>query len=359
VLRLFVAAFLLWVMAADTGARLARLQLAALPDFDYMQEVQSLRAQGRYGEALMVADAGLEDAKGQDRAKLVEERAKTVEEQGSYLHKAKAVAMGALSGQGDSLEGLIGAMAADFFVVGDLRDLVIQGGKQMLDGDSDELVLLLSVVGVITTLAPEVDWVPSVLKTARKTGAISVRMAEYLKSAIKGKRVTELEKVFGDVEKVSKRASPGGAARLVRLAEEPKDLERLAAFVDKTGEGAFALHVTGKEGAELLKAGEAGEELVVKAAKKGKAGSAFLRTAAAKAVMKPHFVVGLLKGLWKGNAAKLVQRALERLDPSAWWLLPLLAAWVVVEAGWLAARFRRPCEVSTPRKMTATTRAAA
>jgi len=146
---------------------------------------------------------------------------------------------------------------------------------------------------------------------------------------------------------------------LVRLAEEPKDLERIAQFVDKTGEGAFALHVTGKDGAELIKAGEAGEELVVKAAKKGKAGTAFLRSAAARAMMRPHLVVGLLKGFWKGNVAKLVSRALERLDPGAWWVLPLLAGWVVVELGWLAARFHKPRQMVTVKGRVEPSRAAA
>jgi hypothetical protein len=346
-LRLCLGALVLVIFAGDTGARLARLELAALPAFDYVKEVQSLRVQGRYGEALMVAEAGMEEATGQTRALLVEERARTLQEQGSYLQKAKVAAMGALSGQGDSLEGILGAMAADFFVFGDLRDLVIQGGKQMLDGDSDEVVLLLSVVGVVTTLAPEVDWVPSILKVARKTGAMSVRMADYLKSAIKGKRVAELEKVFGDVEKISKKASPGGAMRLMRLADEPKDLEMLAGFVER--QGAFALHVTGKEGAEFLKAGEAAEEVLVKASKKGKAGTAFLRSSAARALAKPHLAVGVLKGLWKGNAAKLVSRALERLDPSAWWLVPLLAGWVVVEIGLLAGKLRGVPAVSGQR----------
>ena len=201
-----------------------------------------------------------------ERARLAAEKDKTVSEQQSWLRKAKDVGMGAVSGQGDSLEALVGAVAADFFIVGDVRDLVIQGGKQLADGNSDEVVLLLSVVGLVTTLAPEVDWVPSVLKAAKKAGTMSVHMAEYLKLAIKNKRAAELEKVFGDVQKLAKRTSPGGAMRMLRFADEPKDLERLARFVDKAGEGAFALHVTGKEGAELLKAGEAGEELLVKAA---------------------------------------------------------------------------------------------
>src|SRR6185436_16147640 len=96
----------------------------------------------------------------------------------------------------------------------------------------------------------------------------------------------------------------------------------------------------GKEGADLVKAGASGEELLLKAAKKGKAGTAFLRSAAARALTKPHWLVGLAKGVWKGNASKLVSRALERLDPAVWWFLPLMAGWVVVEAGWLAGRLR-------------------
>jgi hypothetical protein len=339
-LRLALAAFVLWIFATDTGARLARMQLAALPGFNYLGELESLRAQGRYGEALMVADAGLDELGGEDRARLAAERERTVAEQQSWIHKAKEAGLGALSGQGDSLEALVGAMAADFFIVGDLRDLIIQGGKQLLDGDSDEVVLLLSVVGVLTTLAPEVDWVPSVLKAAKKAGAMSVHMAEYIKSAIKAKRTTELEKLFGDVQKLARKASPGGAMRLMRFAENPKDVERLAMFVEKSGAGAFALHVTGKEGADLLKAGESAEDLVIKASKKGRAGTNFLRSPAARTLMRPHLVVGLLKGIWKGNAAKLVSRALERLDPSAWWLVPLLAGWVVVEIGLLMGKLR-------------------
>ncbi|MGQ0628162.1 MAG: hypothetical protein ACT4PL_08705, partial [Phycisphaerales bacterium] len=58
-LRLMVALFVLWAVATDTAARLARMRLAALPDFDYASEVRRLREEGRYGEAMVIADAGL------------------------------------------------------------------------------------------------------------------------------------------------------------------------------------------------------------------------------------------------------------------------------------------------------------
>jgi hypothetical protein len=159
-LRLAVAAFLLFTIASDTEARLARLQYAALPEFDYATEVGYLRGSGRYGEALVVAEAGLDAASGPAREAIQREKDLTLKEQSSYLRRAKDLGLGALSGRGDSIEGLIGAVAADFFVVGDVRDLVIQGGRYVLDGETDELILILSGVGLATTLAPEVDWVP-------------------------------------------------------------------------------------------------------------------------------------------------------------------------------------------------------
>jgi hypothetical protein len=51
--------------------------------------------------------------------------------------------------------------------------------------------------------------------------------------------------------------------------------------------------------------------------------------------------------VYKGNAAALVQKALEALDAVAWWVVPLLAGWFVVETGLLLRRFGardRGCE---------------
>jgi len=338
-LRLIVAAALLYVCAADTGARLARIQLAAMPSFDYATEVEALRVQGRYGEAVVIADAGLEDADLEPDAKqkITDQRALTIKERDSLVTKIKAAGLGALSGQGDSLESLVGAVTADFFVVGDVRDLVIQGGKQLIDGDSDGVILTLSVLGVITTLAPEIDWVPSLIKAAAKGGHLSKSMGEWLKTAIKAKRTPELTRLFTDLKTISTAASPGGAMRLLKHADGPEDVARVAKFLGNTGSGgAAALHITGKHGTDLLKSAEVSGEALVRAARKGPAGVAFLRSPSAKALLKPHPLLGLAKAIYKGNAEKLIARAMERLDLRAWWLIPVLAGWCVVELGLLA-----------------------
>jgi hypothetical protein len=352
-LRLAIAAFLLWAVAGDTGARLARLQLASLPDFDYASEVRFLRDAGRYGEAVMVADAGLDALSGDARAALEAEKHKTVAAQGSYLRRARDLGLGALSGRGDSLEGLIGAVAADFFVVGDVRDLVIQGGRLVMDGETDEVILVLSGVGLATTLAPEVDWVPSILKAAKKSGAMSRRMGEHIVKLARAGKHGELMPLFRDVRKLAQHASPGGAIRMLRLADDPQDLARITRFVESQKAGAFALHVAGREGADVIKgstrvaraAGNAGqaaaEEAVILAAHKGDKGIAWLRTGAYRAMARPHLLVGIGKMFYKGNAEKLAARIAAALDPRAWWIVPLLGAWVFVELAGLIRGSRR------------------
>lgn len=355
--RLAIAAFLLWAVAIDTPARLARLELATMPGFDYVNEVESLRLAGRYGEAVMVARDGLaqnsaDDAAGsgaggaatqalsaEEHARLNAELAKTLTEQDSWVRQATDAGMGALTGRADSLEGLIGAVAADFFVVGDVRDLVIEGGKLALDGDADEVILALSGVGLATTLAPEIDWAPSLLKAAKRAGTMTKRFGESIVSLVRNGKRAEVMKVLDDTAAISKKASPGGAMRMLRHADTPEDLASLARFVERTPGGAFALHVAGDSGATIVKnvakvGGDAmvqAELLLVRAARKGSRGIEFLGTRAGRVLLKPHAIVGLAKGLWKGNAAKLAQRLVDRLGANAVWMLPLLAAWVFVE----------------------------
>jgi hypothetical protein len=348
-LRLAAAVFLLWVMAADTGARLARLQLMALPDFDYVSEIRHLREAGRFGEAIVVADAGLENATGEAQIEVLREKQATINARDSFVRRLKDVGMGALTGTAGSdgeasLERLGGALAADLFVVGDVRDLVIQSGRYITQGKADPVIVALSAIGIATTLAPEIDWVPALMKVAKKASALTKGMEEFIVTAVKSRRYKEAEVVMEDVGKIAKGASPAGAVRILRYADGPEDAARLARFVEKYqkgSRGAFALHVTGKEGAELIKRGEklgvegarAAEDVVVEASKKGAAGANWLKSGRAAVLMKPHVLVGLTKGLWKGNVSEAIRRFVEETRGMAWWLLPLSAGWVVLEVG--------------------------
>ncbi|MCE7973344.1 MAG: hypothetical protein DYG92_03315 [Leptolyngbya sp. PLA1] len=347
-LRIALAGFALWVLIADSGARLARMQMAVLPDFDFASEVRALRLEGRYGEAVMIADAGLRSVEGEARANLEAERALTIDEQQSLLRRAKDVGVGALTGSGETLERVVGAVAADFFVVGDVRDLLIQGGRQLIDGESDEVILALSVVGVVTTLAPEIDWAPSILKAAKRGGHMTEAMGKRLLTLIRGRATGELEETFRAVAATASGASPGTAMRVLRHAESTEDLTRLASFVKRHPDAGLALHVGGAESVRIARsaaeAGEAGlrtQAALVRASRKGPAGVR-LFSATSRALTRPHPLLGIAKAIWKGNAETMLTRLTDRIDGLAAWLVPALAAWLAAECGLLWRRVTRP-----------------
>lgn len=355
VARLAVASVALWAVAVDTGPRLARLALMNAPGFDYAAEVVRLRDEGRFGEALVVADAGLADGEFADRTTLERERGVTVEAQSSWLRRLKDAGWGALTGtagpSGASVESLAGAIAADMLVVGDVRDLLIQGAKLAVDGEADPVILALSGAGIALTVAPQMDWAPSLLKVARKTGSMGRGVGAALADAAKSGNARVIEGVIADAGALGAALSPGGALRVLRLADDPAELGRAAAFASrqaKAGRGAaagFALHVTGGDGVKVLASAAedavpAAERAVLMAARKGEAGRAWLRTAA-KTALRPHPLLGLVKGLYKGNLTGLAARLAEWLDPRAVWVLPLLGAWVFVEVCLLGRRVMR------------------
>lgn len=338
--RLAVAAVALLALAGALPAHLARVELAGLPGVDFAAEVRHLREAGRYGEAVLVADAAAEATDDPAAAAAVaRERELAIKERDAILRRIGQFGLGALSGQGDSLERLVGAITADLFIVGDVRDLALQGGRYMADGETDGVILVLSGVGLATSVIPAADWAPAVLKVARKTGAMTQGLAETVLRLVRQGNTRELGALFGDVRTLAAKATPGGAVRLLRHADTPEDVAAMARFVERRPRGAFALYATGREGADLIKrAGPAADDAVLLAARKGPAGAAWLRAGSARALLRPHPLVGLLKGLWKGTLPDAAARIIERMGPQLWWATPAAAAWVLFEAGLLLRR---------------------
>ena len=89
---------------------------------------------------------------------------------------------------------------------------------------SDVAVFL---VGLATTLAPEVDWVPSVLKVAKKTGAMSKGLAEHIVKLAKAGRQRELMPLFHDVRRVAGRASRDEGGVLAIAPMGPRKAKRI------------------------------------------------------------------------------------------------------------------------------------
>lgn len=92
---------------------------------------------------------------------------------------------GAVNGDVNTAGNIAGSLAADYFVVGDLRDVVTEGTKYTRGDDYDKLTLGLATFGLMT-IPPgsgPLDSGASILKTANKTRKLGSRMIATLRTA--------------------------------------------------------------------------------------------------------------------------------------------------------------------------------
>lgn len=330
-MRLAAAILLLVWLGGDGPAVRAWDRLDALPDYDPAAAAEGLRDERRYSEALLVIEAGLaSEPTGVQRAQL-ELLARQVEaERSDWLYRLSQAGEGALSGQGESPEALAGAVAADLFVFGDLRDLVIQGTRAVRGEDTDEVIVALSALGLVLTFTPTLDLGTAMLKFARRVGALSDAFARQLlrasREAFDQRAWTPVAGIVEDAGTLARRAGPAATSAILKNVNDADQL-RLAARLSEKPAGAFTLWLGGKRALNLLEQGPDGEKLLLRAARKGSAGIDFAADHA-RLLLRPHPLVGLLKGLYKGNVPALLA-GWSRSQASA--LLGLAAAWVVYE----------------------------
>ena len=336
-LRVAAAVGLLWICWQDLPSVRAREDFAALPAADYWKEAGVLLDQERYSEALLVVDAGIE-ALPEHKASLMVLRDRIELEQGQWLHRFQQLGQGALTGTGKSLEALTGAVVADLFVFGDVRDLVVQAGRKLAGEDTDEVIVALSAGGILLTVSPALDLGGALLKFARRVGAMTETFAKNLvdvfRRAVKNRNADEALAISSDMSALSKQARPAGALAIFKAIDDPAELRLAARFAEKPG-GTFALWLGGKQTMAWLKqGGKRCEDLLLQASRKGRAGLDYLARNS-NLLLKAHPLLGLVKGFYKGNVPDLLIELMQRY---AQIILGLAAGWLLFESILLLAR---------------------
>lgn len=318
-LRVALAALLVWTCAQALPAWDARAAFAALADYDHLVEAERLRSTERYSEALLVVDAGLAaEPNPVLRTRLEDARAGIVAERDDFMRRLGDVGHGALTGTGDSVEALAGAVTADLFVFGDVRDLVIQGGRRLRGEDTDEVIVALSAAGLALTLAPAVDFGTAILKFARRAGALTEAFASRLlklaRGAVSERNAAPLAEVAGDVATLGRSARPAAAVAILKHVDDPLAL-RAAARVSQRPGGSFALWVGERPALQLAQQGAPGEAWLLRAARKGRAGVDYA-AGNLRLLTRAHPLLGLIKGVYKGNLPRLFGEGLMQHAPA-------------------------------------------
>jgi hypothetical protein len=327
-LRVALVAALLFACARDWPESALRVEIESLPDFNYLAAADGLRIENRYSEALLVVETGYLYAPAAMQPQLLDEHAQIEAERDSLLRRVREVGYGALTGQGSSNEALAGAVASDLLVVGDFRDLTIQGLHAVRGEATDDTIMALSAAGIGFTFAPEVDWGVALLKFARRASALTDNFARSIarlaRRALQMHSKDELMQVGNDVAELSRNAKPAAAIGILRHVDDPEMLHRAAWFSGEPG-GALTLWLGEDKALQWLKTADAGSDhWLLRAGRKGRAGIDLL-AANGSVFAQPHFLLGLLKGFYKGNVPALLEG----------WIAEYAEAIIGVICGWL------------------------
>lgn len=257
-----------------------------IPNHNYVPEIIKLKREGKTNEALEITRFVRKhpDMPGQDSAKELEIMLE--EELNSAWERTGRVGKGFVTGSGDSIEELSGAIASDMFIYGDIRDLVKQGYFKIMGEETDPLIVALSSLGLVTELADYVDWVPAVLKVFRKLKVLSNRFTDFLLTAIKEsiklrKLDNQLIKVFENLKRLIEKLDFARTASVIKYVDTPSDIIAITAVVEKNADAAyFTIKNGGINGVKLIKdlgTSEDGVSSLLKAAKKGPSGIEWLK----------------------------------------------------------------------------------
>ena len=184
-----------------------------------------------------------------------------------------------VTGNADNAAGLAGAVVSDLTVVGDVRDIISEGGKAAMGEEYSEFLLALATIGiaaegaVIATGGTSLMFKAgiSVLKVAKRTGNLTVAFSQRLvrlaraaagpaDPAATAVRTgggsadltrtaarAELASTLGAVNTMASNAGPANAVKLMRFVRSGEDAKTMASFTGRFGRRSRAVvELTGK-----------------------------------------------------------------------------------------------------------------
>jgi hypothetical protein len=163
---------------------ITEFRLQSLPADEYIRKAQDAIADGDLDDAAKILEIGQEHGHTFDPELIASAQESMVEVSWRNLVDFTD---GFINGKAESSGSIAGALAADYFIIGDLRDITREGGKAISGQDYDQFTLGLSAFG-LATLVPGtglLDIGASILKTAKKAGKLSGKMLGSLSHSVR------------------------------------------------------------------------------------------------------------------------------------------------------------------------------
>jgi len=165
----------------------------------------------------------------------------------SLSYQSEKIAEGINTGTSDELSGQMAAIGSDFFLIGDIRDLVLEGRHYFKHEEVDPVLVSLSSIGLITSVSTLFTLGSStiaksgisVLKLAHKSKRIPTWLSKYLVQESKvirqTKDISSIKPLFKTLDTMHKEIGLQETLKLLSHTQNFKELKGLSKLSKRYG----------------------------------------------------------------------------------------------------------------------------
>lgn len=166
----------------------------------------------------------------------------------SIAYKSGKFVEGLSTGMSDEFIGQASAIGSDFFLIGDLRDLALEGTHYYNDEEVDAVLVSLSTIGLVASASTlftfgssaVVKSGVSMLKLAHKSKRIPAWLGSYLtkqgQDIRKTKNIDNIKPLFNDLDKMYKNTGLSDTLDLLSHTRSLKELQQTAKLTKRYGQ---------------------------------------------------------------------------------------------------------------------------
>jgi hypothetical protein len=249
----------------------------------------------------------------------------------SYTYQKNKIIQGIIEGKSDEDLGKFSALMSDFLLIGDIRDLFIEGEHYLNNKEVDHVMVALSSIGLVASASTlysfgattPVKGTVSFLKYAKRLGKLPPWLSKELLKESKILKETQslssIKRVLTPITQLYEKAGFKGALSLLWQSKNLNNLQSLATFAKRFGSASptllkitnnralyYAKRTPNIDKKTFLYASTYGEEGLRGLNKLGK--STFLR--------RTKMAANLSKSTYKGNLDSLFDYLLKSLPSS-------------------------------------------
>ncbi len=235
---------------------------------------------------------------------------------------------GITKGNSDEDIGRASAIASDFLVVGDIRDLAIEGMHYANDEEVDKLMLSLSSLGLLATASTvyslgataPIKGSISLLKYGKKVNKIplwlQIKLMKQIEIAKKTKSLKQIQILLDPIQKLYHKVGLNQALHLLSKSRNLKELNLLGKFSTRFGRNSQVLLKTTNYTAlkYMKKMPNVSKKNFLYASTYGEQGlKGIHKLGANKFIKRVGFTSNLAKTTYKGNLNSLFNALLKKI----------------------------------------------